>query len=478
MNERRDSIYAVINLGSSYLSGLLAYKGSDGRVEPITAHRIPTHGCIRQGCIHNIEEAARLISLLIDRLSESLPDGASITGVYVGLECRSMHAETYLASIQLGEDGRIVTQDDLKTLEDEVNQAKYSGMEILSVTDPRYRADGKREYTPRGVRCRQLEATYQLVVARQNIITNVEETITKRLGLHLLGIIPTPIAEAVATLTTEESALGCAYVNIGGGTTSIAIYQERLLSALYILPLGGDNITRDLTHLNTRLLESDAELLKLQHGSMNTSVSKTLQIEATSTTGGQSKTFSQLDINRYIDARVREILKNVISIIDEAGFGANVPKGLILAGGVTRTDYFYETLRKLRFEFREARLRRDVYAEGVSPEFVEEYASVIALAWGAKKEGVSYEVLPLETLMEERPEPAFSTIEPSRPSPSTTSGERLEGGYTFHNQTDPLPEEYAGEEEESREESRVQRPSWISRVKDQLTEIFDTGEDD
>ena len=118
MNERRDSIYAVINLGSSYLSGLLAYKGSDGRVEPITAHRIPTHGCIRQGCIHNIEEAARLISLLIDRLSESLPDGASITGVYVGLECRSMHAETYLASIQLGEDGRIVTQDDLKALED------------------------------------------------------------------------------------------------------------------------------------------------------------------------------------------------------------------------------------------------------------------------------------------------------------------------------------------------------------------------
>ena len=83
---------------------------------------------------------------------------------------------------------------------------------------------------------------------------------------------------------------------------------------------------------------------------MNTSVSKTLQIEATSTTGGQSKTFSQLDINRYIDARVREILKNVISIIDEAGFGANVPKGLILAGGVTQTDYFYDTLRKLRFE--------------------------------------------------------------------------------------------------------------------------------
>ena len=228
MNEGRDNKYVVINLGSTYLTGLVASKTFDGLVIPIKAHYIPTGSCIRQGCIHNIEEAARLIGLLIDTLSEALPPEETITGVYVGLECRSMQAETFRAQMSLGPEGRVVTQDDLQTLRDEVNEAEYPGMRILAVTDPRYHADGRREYTPRGVRCQHLEADYQLILVRQNIIANLEETIHARLGLKILGIIPTPIAEAGATLTTEESALGCAYVNIGGGTTSIAIYQERL----------------------------------------------------------------------------------------------------------------------------------------------------------------------------------------------------------------------------------------------------------
>ena len=79
-----------------------------------------------------------------------------------------------------------------------------------------------------------------------------------------MGILPTPIAEAAATMTIEEMALGCAYVNIGGGTTSIAIYQERFPVALYVLPLGGNNVTRDLTQLSVPLLEADAEKLKIE----------------------------------------------------------------------------------------------------------------------------------------------------------------------------------------------------------------------
>ena len=159
-----------------------------------------------------------------------------------------------------------------------------------------------------------------------------------RLGLKMPRDHPTPIAEAAATLTTEESALGCAYVNIGGGTTSIAIYQERLLSALYILPIGGINVTRDLTHLNNRLMESDAESLKVRYGSMDTSVSRGEQIQVPSTTGEENKVFIQHDVNRYINARIREILKNVISIIDEAGFSEAVPKGLVFAGGRDRDE--------------------------------------------------------------------------------------------------------------------------------------------
>ena len=119
-----------------------------------------------------------------------------------------MRSERYDAFIDLGPEGCVVTPDHLETLKDQVNDASYPGMTILSVTDPRYRCDGKREPNPRGVRCSRLEAQYLLIVARQNIIVNVRETIEDRLQLRLLGILPTPIAEASATLTMEEMALG------------------------------------------------------------------------------------------------------------------------------------------------------------------------------------------------------------------------------------------------------------------------------
>ena len=471
MNEGRDNIYVVINLGSSSLTGLLAHKTHDGLVRPIKAHHIPTGGCIRQGCIHNIEATARLIGLLIDTLSEALPSEETITGVYVGLECRSMQAETFCAKMSLGTEGRVVTQDDLLTLRDEVNEAEYPGMKILSITDPRYRADGKREYTPRGVRCQHLEADYQLILVRQNIVANIEEVIVSRLGLKILGIIPTPIAEAAATLTTEESALGCAYVNIGGGTTSIAIYQERLLSALYILPIGGINVTRDLTHLNNRLMESDAESLKVRYGSMDTSVSRGEQIQVPSTTGEENKVFIQHDVNRYINARIREILKNVISIIDEAGFSEAVPKGLVFAGGVTETKYFYETLRKLRFEFREGHLRRDIYDEQVRPEVARQYATVIALASRATEPGVTFEVRPLDSIMQEPEERPYQ--------PSVQSREEAELDYTFEDHADPMPEE-----PESKRSSRSQadRPSskssWFENALGRFSSLFDSDEED
>lgn len=471
MNEGRDNIYVVINLGSSSLTGLLAHKTSDGLVRPIKAHHVPTGGCIRQGCIHNIEETARLISLLIDTLSEALPSEETITGVYVGLECRSMQAETFRAQMYLGAEGRVVTQDDLLTLRDEVNEAEYPGMKILSITDPRYRADGKREYTPRGVRCQHLEADYQLILVRQNIVANIEEVIVSRLGLRLLGIIPTPIAEAAATLTTEESALGCAYVNIGGGTTSIAIYQERLLSALYILPIGGINVTRDLTHLNNRLMESDAESLKARYGSMDTSVSRGEQIQVPSTTGEETKVFVQHDVNRYINARIREILKNVISIIAEAGFAEAVPKGLVFSGGVTETKYFYETLRKLRFEFREGHLRRDVYDEQVRPELARQYATVIALASRATEPGVTFEVRPLDSIMHEPEE--------YQAKPSAYSKEEAELDYTFEDHAEAMPEDEEPTRTSQSHPSRSSsKGSWLGNTLNKLSSLFDTDEED
>ena len=469
MNDRRD-IYAVINIGSSSLAGLLATKSPEGRVEPISAYRIPSGGCVRQGSIHNIEEAAQRISSLVDALSKDLPEEATITGVYVGLECRSMRSEHYDAFIDLGPEGSVVTPEHLLTLKDQVNDASYPGMTILSVTEPRYLCDGKREPNPRGVRCRRLEAQYLLLVARQNIIINVRETIEDRLGLRLLGILPTPIAEATATMTLEEMALGCAYVNIGGGTTSITIYKERFPLALFVLPLGGNNITRDLTQLSIPLLDADAERMKVEHGSMNLSVSRTQEIVATSVDGSSTKRFSQIEVNRYINARILEILSNVVSIIHEAGCSESIPKGFVFAGGVTKTDYFYETLRKLSPEYRKASLRRDIYEEGSNTALLEHYITEIALAYQATEPSVTYTLRPLDSLLQEEPTPA--PVEPAT-SVSEPLAEEEAKTYTYTTigeaQVAPIEEEEDDFDEEEHEE-----PTHEERSKHKRSWSFDS----
>ena len=469
MNDRRD-IYAVINIGSSSLAGLLATKSPEGRVEPISAYRIPSGGCVRQGSIHNIEEAAQRISSLLDALSKDLPEEATITGVYVGLECRSMRSEHYDAFIDLGPEGSVVPPEHLLTLKDQVNDASYPGMTILSVTEPRYLCDGKREPNPRGVRCRRLEAQYLLLVARQNIIINVRETIEDRLGLRLLGILPTPIAEATATMTLEEMALGCAYVNIGGGTTSITIYKERFPLALFVLPLGGNNITRDLTQLSIPLLDADAERMKVEHGSMNLSVSRTQEIVATSVDGSSTKRFSQIEVNRYINARILEILSNVVSIIHEAGCSESIPKGFVFAGGVTKTDYFYETLRKLSPEYRKASLRRDIYEEGSNTALLEHYITEIALAYQATEPSVTYTLRSLDSLLQEEPTPA--PVEPAT-SVSEPLAEEEAKTYTYTTigeaQVAPIEEEEDDFDEEEQEE-----PTHEERSKHKRSWSFDS----
>lgn len=487
MNDRRD-IYAVINIGSSSLAGLLATKSPEGRVEPISAYRIPSGGCVRQGSIHNIEEAAQRISSLLDALSKDLPEEATITGVYVGLECRSMRSEHYDAFIDLGPEGSVVTPEHLLTLKDQVNDASYPGMTILSVTEPRYLCDGKREPNPRGVRCRRLEAQYLLLVARQNIIINVRETIEDRLGLRLLGILPTPIAEATATMTLEEMALGCAYVNIGGGTTSITIYKERFPLALFVLPLGGNNITRDLTQLSIPLLDADAERMKVEHGSMNLSVSRTQEIVATSVDGSSTKRFSQIEVNRYINARILEILSNVVSIIHEAGCSESIPKGFVFAGGVTKTDYFYETLRKLSPEYRKASLRRDIYEEGSNTALLEHYITEIALAYQATEPSVTYTLRSLDSLLQEEPtpapvEPATSVSEPlaeeeAKTYTYTTIGEAQVAPIEEDDEDDFDEEEH---EEPTHEERSKHKRSWsFDSVMKGINSLFgsnDSGDD-
>ncbi len=470
MEQQKDKIFAVINLGSSYVSGMLASKLPNGRINPISQAKIKSSGSIVHGRIHNITELSQIVSGIIDKISQDLSDGLSISKVYVGLDCQSMRSHTFKAQLQFSDDGVVLEYEHLKQLAQQAKDKIYKGHSVLHITEPRYFVDGRREYKPNGVRCHHIEANYQLITVRKEIVSNVYEVFEKRLGLTVLDILASPIAEAHVSLTREETMLGCAYINMGGGTTSISLYQHRILSALYILPLGGINVTKDLSKL--KLLEVDAEKVKLQHGSMDLEVDKTKTLIANNINGTGEKTISAYEVNNYIHARMNEITTNVLTLLKEIDPDMQLSTLVFSGGAIQLNGYVDVYLDKLQLgEFiRQATARPEVLHESASPSILNDYQSVLGLVALATENCVEQPVKDLQTLFDDSDE-----LSPEDTKTSSTLEDDEEENYTWHSPaTDPIEDEEElnyedeldeDEELEEEQENNVKRSSLVNFAK-------------
>ena len=199
---------------------------------------------------------------------------------------------------------------------------------------------------------------------------------------------------------------------------------------------------------------------------------------------GKAIRIDRLELNRFVDARVRELLWNCVHLIHESGNEANVSRGLVFAGGVTRTRFFYETLEQLNFEYRRGTLRREVYDERLElqPEgatgginYLGDYMSELALAWWAQKSGVSYQLRDLDTFMQDEPEPTpAATTQYAAPAEEP---QRAADDFTFEPLDQKLSNylEEAEEHEEAEERTGKKGGStsqWLSNVWGKLTKAL------
>lgn len=482
MSESNENLYVVISLGTGHISGMLARKHHNGRIQPIAQHSTPSNGSIKQGGVHNIDDASRIIDSIIDNLNGYVPNVGQIRSVYVGLECRSMLSRPYVTSLDFGYEEQIITQEHLNELRTQALSVSLPGLEVLDLSKPSYVLDGKRETNPRGVRCRRLEATYQLITVRRSYASNIREVVEGRLSLKLSGIIASPLAEAMMTMSNEELILGGVFINMRAGTTSLSIYHNRLLKGLYVIPAGGYNITKDLMS-ELKLVEADAERLKLSAGSMQIDgVDKDKKVIGTSSVGGGDRVMMQLTINRIISSRIREILFNVFHLIAESGNEERVGAGVVLAGGVTRTEYFEESLRAMNIPFRIGQIRSEFVDESISPATLKSYATELALLHQATEASVVYEVASLEHLFDEPTETDKSSATTLTPEVEPVSpAEPNSGGYTFEPVNEEEDEEDGDdvneEDFEEEETAKGKKSSWINRVKNFIT-MINAGDED
>ena len=482
-----EKMFAVIALGSSYIRGMVASKLPNGRVNPIAYCQSNSKGCIIHGYIHNITDAAAIIGSIVDELNSKL-QGLVIDRVYVGLDCQSMRSNLFKTKKDYGTEGIILEAEHIESLREEALKKSYSRQSVLKIASPCYYVDGKRENNPKGVRCHLLEATYQLITVREEVERNLYEVFENKLGLTVEEVLINPLAEAQVSLTREEMSIGCAYINIGGGTTSISLYRDKLLKALHILPLGGQNVTKDLTNL--KLLEQDAEAVKIGYGSVNLEVDKEERITAASANGTGDRVLHKYDVNRYIQARMEEITENIKALIQEIDPELMIAY-LIFSGGATYLSGYIESLN-LDVNGRQAKVRPDILSESAEEELLKNYQTALGLVVMATNNCVKSDVQDLDVVFNptvEEPQEEIQEEESSTEECAQLEDEEERGDRTFIDEGEESEEEYDDEESEEFEEDEdeyededVQKESKVSQMfhtlRTSLKGLFSTNEED
>ncbi len=482
-----EKMFAVIALGSSYIRGMVASKLPNGRVNPIAYCQRNSKGCIIHGYIHNITDAAAIIGSIVDELNSKL-QGLVIDRVYVGLDCQSMRSNLFKTKKDYGTEGIILEAEHIESLREEALKKSYSRQSVLKIASPCYYVDGKRENNPKGVRCHLLEATYQLITVREEVERNLYEVFENKLGLTVEEVLINPLAEAQVSLTREEMSIGCAYINIGGGTTSISLYRDKLLKALHILPLGGQNVTKDLTNL--KLLEQDAEAVKIGYGSVNLEVDKEERITAASANGTGDRVLHKYDVNRYIQARMEEITENIKALIQEIDPELMIAY-LIFSGGATYLSGYIESLN-LDVNGRQAKVRPDILSESAEDELLKNYQTALGLVVMATNNCVKSDVQDLDVVFNptvEEPQEELQEEESSAEEGAQLEDEEERGDRTFIDEGEESEEEYDDEESEEFEEDEdeyededVQKESKVSQMfhtlRTSLKGLFSTNEED
>lgn len=320
MNE---TYIAALEIGSSKITGAVGLYQPDHTLKVLAAEQEESRDSVRYGIIQNPEEVASRVMRIIDRLEDN-PAVAprKITGVFVGLSGRSMHSVFSDVKLIFPEDTEF-TGEMLKRLREDARAISLeSNQEILATVARSYHIDGLETVSPKGAMGKSIDAVYDVIVGRSELKRNIHRALAERTDLKIKELVITHLAAADIVLSDEEKRLGCMFVDFGAETTSVSIYRKGALCYYATLPLGGRNITRDLTTLS--ILEEKAEEIKCESG-------RAIARENPSTLNLNGIKLS--DVSNLIVARAEEIVANVVQQISYAGLKEkDLPAGIVCIG--------------------------------------------------------------------------------------------------------------------------------------------------
>lgn len=412
----KDNIAVGLDIGTTKIVAMIGRKNDYGKMEVLGIGKAKSLG-VHRGVVNNITQTIQSIQQAVQEAEAS--SGMNIKEVVVGIAGQHIRSLQHSDYITRSNDEDVIKEEDIDRLCNQVHKlVMLPGEEILHVLPQDFKVDGQAEIKePIGMYGARLEANFHVVIGQVASIRNVGRCI-KSAGLELSEITLEPLASAKAVLSQEEKEAGVALIDIGGGTTDLAIFKDGIIRHTAVIPFGGNVITEDIKE-GCSIIEKQAELLKIKFGSAWPGENKDNEIVSIpGLRGREPKEISLKNLSKIIHARVIEIIEQAYMEIKNYGHEEQKKKliaGIVLTGGGAQLQHIkqlveYTTGMDTRIGYPNEHLAGDSDAETTSPM----YATAVGLVLNSlesKSKRTSSISATIDTEMEEEQKKAESEAE-------------------------------------------------------------------
>lgn len=330
-NMARSEIIVGLDIGTTKIAAIVGQRNENGKIEILGFGRTESIG-VKRGVVANIEDTVQSIIVAVKE-AEARSD-SDIATVNVGIAGQHIKSIQYRGSVIRTNSDNEISQADIDGLTENMYKlAMNPGEEIIDVIAQEYTIDGESGIKqPKGMLGHTLEANFHIISGQTMAAKNIYKCI-KKANLQVDSLLLEPLASAEAVLSEEEKEAGVVLVDIGGGTTDIAIFQDGIVRHTAVIPFGGDIITEDIKEGCT-IIKKHAEDLKVKFGSALASENRDEEIVAIPGLRGRPpKEITLKNLASIIQARMEEIIEHVYFEIKNSGFEKKLIAGIVLTGG-------------------------------------------------------------------------------------------------------------------------------------------------
>lgn len=364
-------IIVGLDIGTTKIACIVGRKGANGKIEILGYGKAASTG-VSRGIVTNIDETVNAIKTAVDEASAQ--SNVDIKSVNVGIAGQHIKSLQHRGVLMRDNRDVEISEEELEKLRQDTFKINMTpGEEIIDVIPQEYYVDGEIGTTPKGMLGSKLEANFHVIIGQKSAAMNIVKCI-ERAGLEMEHMILEPIASAEAVLDEEEKEAGVALVDIGGGTTDIAIFHENKIYHSAVIPFGGNIITEDIGK-GCAIIRRYAEDVKVKFGSAVASENR--DDELVSIPGIRNrppKEISFKNLASIIQARMEEIFDLTNYEIQKVNSQHQLIAGIVLTGGGAMMRHIqqlasFKTGLDVRIGYPNEHLAEDTAKELASPMY-------------------------------------------------------------------------------------------------------------